>query len=145
MIDFRISRLMQKCAAFFKSPRFAMLMVALVATGVAIAQTSDINVTKGIAIGYKRGFTPEIHAGNVVEGNVKQTSAYQDADLSKRYAFPIDGDIVVTSGYGNRSKPNAKASSNHQALDIKAQGFRQYQEAVPCVLRMVVRQGRREH
>ena len=47
MIDFRISRLMQKCAAFFKSPRFAMLMVALVATGVAIAQTSDINVTAG--------------------------------------------------------------------------------------------------
>ena len=75
---------------------------------------------KGITIGYKRGFTPEIHAGNVVEGNVKQTSAYQDADLSKRYAFPIDGDIVVTSGYGNRSKPNAMASSSHQALDIKA-------------------------
>ena len=47
MIDFRISRLMQKCAAFFKSPRFAMLMVAMVATGVAIAQTSDINVTAG--------------------------------------------------------------------------------------------------
>ena len=47
MIDFRISRLMQKCAAFFKFPRFAMLMVALVATGVAIAQTSDINVTAG--------------------------------------------------------------------------------------------------
>ena len=47
MIDFRISRLMQKCAAFFKSPRFAMLMVAMIATGVAIAQTSDINVTAG--------------------------------------------------------------------------------------------------
>ena len=48
MIDFRISRLMQKCAAFFKSPRFAMLMVALVATGVAFAQTSE-SVAQGIA------------------------------------------------------------------------------------------------
>lgn len=59
MIDFRISRLMQKCAAFFKFPRFAMLMVALVATGVAIAQTSDINVTKGITIGLNAVLPPK--------------------------------------------------------------------------------------
>ncbi len=76
---------------------------------------------KGITIGYKRGLSPEVHAGIAIEGggNGLKTS-YQDSDFSKRYAFPIDGEVVVTSGYGNRNKPNAKASSHHLALDIKA-------------------------
>ena len=44
---FRISDVFKKCTQFFKSPRFAMLLLTLLATGIALAQSSDINVTAG--------------------------------------------------------------------------------------------------
>ena len=43
----RISIVLKKCEDFLKSPRFGMFLVMLLATGVAIAQSSDINVTAG--------------------------------------------------------------------------------------------------